>query len=304
MPAVHRFLRNVKMDEVPFTTDEEVDAALAQELSDRCFYFQEPLSRGKALFFGMLHLAPELGDHLPLSWRCMKTWEKIYPSEEGYAYPRQVIYASLYYLANKGEFWPFVWVWLSYDCYLRTQDAEALLVDDVCDDGVFISLLLSPRARGLKAKTGSDQGVQIDSPLLTAIIRSICRDLRPGERLFPRDRGCINRAWAAALLSLGLRKPRALHVLRHSGASEDVSSSRRDLEQVRRRGRWSQLKSVARYNKTYMLVKSRAETPAPTLELGDMVEKDLAASLARAACAGGAGKSAHGRAILKALESC
>ena len=107
----------------------------------------------------------------------MKTWEKIYPGGEGYAFPRQVLFCALEVLGVKGEFWPMLWLWLSYDGYLRQQDAEALCFDDFYDDGTYISIILSPRARGERAKTGSDQGFQIDCPILTHVVRCVLRTM-------------------------------------------------------------------------------------------------------------------------------
>ena len=62
-----RFLRAVKMNSVPFSSPSDIDAALANELSDRCYVMNEPLGGGKYLFYGMLHLCPELSDELPRS---------------------------------------------------------------------------------------------------------------------------------------------------------------------------------------------------------------------------------------------
>ena len=100
---------------------------------------------------------------------------------------------------------------------------------------------------------------------------------------------------------LHVTSTRALHVLRHSGATADAASGRRDLEGIRRRGRWAQPKSVARYAKTYMLTKARSETAPEVLTKGAGVWANLAPELARAIRGGPGGSSPAGRAVLKAL---
>eukprot|EP00969_Alexandrium_andersonii_P116753 5161646-Alexandrium_andersonii.AAC.1 len=54
----------------------------------------------------------------------------------------------------------------------------------------------------------------------------------------------FRRVWRATLESLGLSWVGPPHSLRHSGPSADATSGRRSLEDIRRRGRKSQIKSV------------------------------------------------------------
>eukprot|EP00969_Alexandrium_andersonii_P205473 9079362-Alexandrium_andersonii.AAC.1 len=51
----------------------------------------------------------------------------------------------------------------------------------------------------------------------------------------------FRRCWTEALEALGLQWIGPPHTLRHTGPSYDASTGRRDLEQIRRRGRWKQL---------------------------------------------------------------
>ena len=57
--------------------------------------------------------------------------------------------------------------------------------------------------------------------------------------------------YAEAVQQLGLSKfgPPVLYQLRHGGASHEVASGRRDLPPRMKRGRWSTLMSVRRYEK-------------------------------------------------------
>jgi hypothetical protein len=299
---VYTFLRRVKMLAIPFESDLDVDFALARELDDRCYIEKEPFSRGSLLFYGILHFFPTLSAKLPLSWRALRTWQKIYPSEEGHAYPEELIYAVILHMARRGQLWEMVWVWLSMDCYLRQQDAEGLMMEDIIAYGTQVVLTIAPRARGARAKTGSDQGVEVDSSLLARILialRPLCAE---GTSFFPRGRGDVGKAFVAALLVLGVVVPRLLHVLRHTGATRDMANGTRDQEATRRRGRWAQIKSVARYAKPYVLVRARAEAPADALLEGQNAMLDFPNSLARAVRGGKSGSSHLARRILGAIE--
>lgn len=162
-------------------------------------------------------------------------------------------------------------------------------------------MVLSPPARGERAKTGSDQGFLIDCPILTEVIRCVLQTMRPGDKFFPRPRGHVAKWWCWGLAVLGIKRPRALHVLRHMKPTDDAARGIRDVQEIQRRGRWSQPKSCNRYSKPYMLTKARAETPPRVLAHGDAVEADLPVVLCRAIRAGTSVDSPICEAILRAL---
>jgi hypothetical protein len=301
LKEVFRFLRNVKVNQIPFSSPSLIDRSLANELADRCYLNDEPLYRGANLFFGFLYAFPDFHDQLPLSWRAFRTWQRTYPSGEGYAFPEEAIFCILERFCRAGQLLEMVWTWLSFHCYLRQQDAEMLMTQDANDDGNNIAFMIAPRERGKRAKTGSDQGVLVECPALVAVLRALLATLRPGIPLFPFDRSWMARAWASVLIMLALPL-RALHVLRHSGATADAATKRRDMEEIRRRGRWSQPKSVARYAKPYMLVRARSETPDEVLEQGAEISRNLPGSLSRAIREGAAGDTVLGKAFADALD--
>ncbi len=67
---------------------------------------------------------------------------------------------------------------------------------------------------------------------------------------------------AARTLGIEALKPVAYQV-RHSGASADPQSNRRDLDGVQKRGRWTAKTSVKRYSKGGRLAQQFARLPAP-----------------------------------------
>ena len=76
------------------------------------------------------------------------------------------------------------------------------------------------------------------------------------------------------MAALGLSWVGPPHTLRHSGASRDVATKAKSLEEVRRRGRWSQPKSVQRYTKTHLLTQHLAQVPKSITVHGREITED------------------------------
>ena len=97
----------------------------------------------------------------------------------------------------------------------------------------------------------------IDSDALAAEWRARRHQATPGKRIFPFSQQSFYAAWNQAKNDLALTWIGPPHDLRHFGAARDVEEQARDLEQVRRRGRWRSMDSVRRYTKTWLLVRQR-----------------------------------------------
>ena len=68
----------MKRNRTILDTDDAFDAALSREISDRCYGQDCALYSGQRIFFGVLHLFPELQGKLPWAHRSIKAWEAIY----------------------------------------------------------------------------------------------------------------------------------------------------------------------------------------------------------------------------------
>ena len=145
----------------------------------------------------------------------------------------------------------------SLDCYLRTHEWVHIRREDILDDGVYVALLLGNPERGERVKTGVFQGVVIDAPHLRCAWRKLKSGLKPNELAIKISPDEFMRAWETAKKDLDLKWIGNQHNLRHAGAARDVELNTRTLEQVRRRGRWRAMDSVARYTKTWLLVRAR-----------------------------------------------
>ena len=106
-----------------------------------------------------------------------------------------------------------------------------------------------------------------------AVLRKMTRD---DEKVFKFGPDAFRAVWRRSLDELGLSWVGPPHTLRHSGPSADVASGRRSLEEIRRRGRWLQMKSVQRYSKAHALTMHLARLPAGLKERGRMLMDNFA----------------------------
>ena len=114
----------------------------------------------------------------------------------------------------------------------------------------------------------------LDSDTLVNEWRDKKRALRKGEKVFHFGGGDSRKVWNEAKAAEGLDWLGPPHDLRHGGAARDVERKTRELEQVRRRGRWRVLSSVQRYTKTWFLVRERARlTAAQLARAADLIAK-------------------------------
>ena len=164
-------------------------------------------------------------------------------------------------------------VLLSLDCYLREQDWEQLRGEDIfvhhrTDAPPEVALMFGRRHRGEAVKTGQEQGVKVADEFVARCMAALHEAVRDDELVFGFSSGHFREVWKKALQALDLAWVGPPRTLRHSGPSADAASGRRDLEQIRRRGRWLQMKSVQRYSKAHALTMHYARLPSGIKERG------------------------------------
>ena len=92
-----------------------------------------------------------------------------------------------------------------------------------------VALLFGRRHRGESVKTGQEQGVMLDDPLLSALLAGMRSQLSPADKIFNTNETKSGRVWREMLTKSDLGHVGPLHTLRHSGPSEDVTSGARKL---------------------------------------------------------------------------
>ena len=79
------------------------------------------------------------------------------------------------------------------------------------------------------------------------------------------------RQWRESRERLGLSFVGPPHSVRHSGPSRDHFLEYRDRVDIQKRGRWRNLKSVARYSKSHVYVQQMSRTPRHIREMGEQL---------------------------------
>jgi hypothetical protein len=303
---VKRFLNHAKiMGESPSST-REWDVCMADELASRCYGDRESVSSGQCLFHGWSHIFPSFKGRMPESYRALQAWQKLDTGGVGGPVGWGVLLILICRLFERGLVYQGLWIWLQHDIYGREQDCEMITSDDIyIDPGDLhsVAVQLGTRARGLSVKTGSDQGVQIDEAALALILGRIKRTMRPGEPLFHFSQTTMRKYWTEEQLRAGILHPFKMHSIRHSKPSADAASGRRSLEAIRRRGRWSQLKSVQRYSRGHALTMHWASLPELIASQARTLESVYPGPLVSALRRGPGRETVLGKIILDVLES-
>ena len=280
LTPIKSFLYDCKLRGLRLDSTDEIDWAMACYMDDLCYVRHMNFNHASKLYSGFCHLSPEFRDRLPRAARALIGWQRLSNAAEGGPLPREALGLIMKYFLNNNQALPALVVLLSFDAYLRESDWETLTTDDVSivqtnkKETPQVALLLGSGKRGLSTKTGSDQGVVLDDPLLRAWMAAMVTDLPAKAALFPFTQIEFRRWWHEACQQTGVGHTPP-HSLRHSGPAEAVLLKTKSLEEIRRRGRWQSLKSVQRYTKSHVLLarlgllsqKQRAEGTAFWKEL-------------------------------------
>lgn len=303
LPAVEFFLEEVERFNIPVDTAAQVDEGIADVLCLWCYTGKRGYQTGLDLVSGFAHVFPEYRGKLDLARRARLAWEDLAVKGEGYPPPKEAVLTIIEHLCKNGRADRALCIWLMMDAYLRQQDWQQIRKEDVADDGQNMSILFGRRERGESSKTGVQQGVIVENPWVVEALRIWLLSVGDGEKVFQFTDVHLRAAWNAAQVALGLELG-PVHNLRHCGPAEDAElhvkkpGQGKTLEEIRRRGRWKNMDSVARYSKDYLLAFQRARIPQAVMERGaflrshqglllepiiDMVEQRLLGARAAAA---------------------
>ena len=138
------------------------------------------------------------------------SWQRLSQANEGGPIPLSAIFLIALRLLELGLASAAFAVLLSEDGYLREDDWENLLIRDVSilrahkDSPPQVGLLLGPSERGGTTKTGPDQGVIVDTPLLRWWIYYLAQLKDREESLVTLTSHEFRKIWWRTLDDLGL----------------------------------------------------------------------------------------------------
>jgi integrase len=250
------------------------------------------VSRGEKLMAGIWHFFPEAGKYgtvqIPRSLRALKGWRQATPRRSRLPYPWQVWCAIALEALRDGFVRLAFGILLAVEAYLRPSELLGVRCGDFigpAHGGVETwVLLLHPSARGERSKVGSqDDTVPLDSKrfkLLTPLMESLAKR-PPQEPLVRMDYSQFLELFNKYCRRLQV--PAQPYSARHSGASIDRATNERPLDVVRKRGRWKQMASVVRYDKTGRVNDAWRALTAATRSLCLEAERRLIACLVNGA---------------------
>jgi len=302
LPNVRKVLERWLSMGVSSLTVEDLDRLLAKEFDRLCYSDGLGPSKGVQIFNRVLAAFPEMNGSLPRANRSVKSWSKLQPGNERGPMPEEAVLYGVEVLLAKGRIYPAWIALLSMDCYLRSQDWRGLVGADISYDRRGVALVFGRSTRGESSKGGPNQGVVVARGWIAEGMIALARLVDPHSAVFPMSSAGFRALWQRVWEAEGCGFVRAIHELRHTGASEDIARARRDREGVRRRGRWRHISSTDRYTKTHLLTEARAKFGSRVIERGQMVMENPRQMLASAIRRGPGAKTAEGRAVLAIFD--
>ena len=142
----------------------------------------------------------------------------------------------------------------------------------------------------MPGKTGVfDATVLIDSdPWLHPILVSMISNRKPQDPLWRDSHPALVRTFSGITADLGLEHlGSCLYTLRHGGATHDIITRRRNMLEVKQRGRWQTDSSLRRYVKLARLQHEQSKIPKSIAEQGREVLANLPQLLQHALLKGG-----------------
>lgn len=266
LPAVRKVIEYAESEGADWSQPWEIDALLS-DLFDQMYYDDDhgngSFSQASFALNGLTYLDPSLKGQLPDSWRSLKAWSKLEPPGEGKPIPFEALAVIADHMRKNGEPECALMVELATDSWLRSQDLGLLRVGDIKttfspSTKIFATALsLGVAARGERTKTGPRQGVTIDHSGISKRLRGFAAGRDNPEKLFKTTSAKMGKVWRATCKVLSLELG-PFHSIRHSGPSRDHLLGYRNLDDIRKRGRWRVAASVNRYSKNHVYIEQMA----------------------------------------------
>eukprot|EP00435_Cladocopium_sp_Y103_P040010 s704_g10.t2 len=224
------------------------------------------------LIYGLqlLHNTGPKTHFLCLSKESLAGWRKQQPGRSRLPMPEECVFDVARAMMDSGHLDLAMAVVLQFHCYLRPTEVLTLTKDHVARPSVGRyrkwGLVISPFEMGIASKNGSfdDAVVIADVPgfdwigiAMGLYMKHVQHELFP-DRTLAKYEEIMGETAASLRYSPGVFLP---HVLRHSGPSCDHYHSRRDLNEIQRRGRWLARSSVRRYEKHAVLIRQWRTVP-------------------------------------------
>ena len=253
---------DLKLVVPPQGLGDSLDEAMV-EWADYQYFEGHPASVGDTAWAALTDWWPQVSAKgpifLPRFARARKAWRRLSPGQSRVGLPWSHLCLVLQRLLVCGKFRYAVCFLLMWVCYLRPSELLSIQVEDFIRPtrlSPWFSLRLHPSERQAPSKVGAfDDGIPLENgwaPWIGSAVQRLVKGKARGSKLVDVTYLELRKEFMTAMGHVGLRDP-SLYRLRHGGASSDVASKKRTLEQVKKRGRWQADESVRRYTQVVRL---------------------------------------------------
>ena len=272
-----------------FKRVEKLDERLVQYLDSQLYRTGEGISIARTTLYGVIFNMglPRAQSVLPRSRRALKGFAKDEPPVVKDPAPLEALALMAEWLVVQPlltQKLAAAALLISFDLFARPSEVleltgdEVLKIDESDYQGVSVvfgpSINLDEHGNEIRCRKPSKNGEFDDTvmagldglglewiPELLMLLRQQCRR-KADPLLFPLDLATFEKHVKEASAQLGLQKLKLTpHGARHGGPSRAMMLGLLDLKQVAKRGRWSTLTSVRRYEKSGKLVRVVARIP-------------------------------------------
>lgn len=239
---------------------EEADALMADYL-DLLFLEGGTAAQGEKSVAALEFHLHQYKNKLPRSKRSLRGWRKMVPPQSRLPLPRLAMYGLAMQLMSMNKRTMAMMVVTSFDLYLRPGEAIDLkgrnIVPPIKNAGrqyQWVTVVVRDIEGQQPDKTGVyDNSLAINNKETLWLGKELVRMSKglssPNDALFPVTMEDYRKNFIKAGQQLGLGETHP-YQLRHGGATEDLTSGRRDHNAVKSRGRWKTDGSVRRYAKS------------------------------------------------------
>ena len=265
-------------------TDEELDAVIVYIL-DRMFFNDRPAHDASTMVAALRWYLPRFrrcgAGHLPRTVIALSSYAKRRPGNQRLPLPWVVVCAMIGVLILRGFRSMALHIAIAFWGYLRPSESDRITVGNLIPPTVLAGnqyvewgILLFPSQEERPGKTGNfDESIVLEGfNTLAPLLQQLRQGKLDHEPLWPHSPDDLIREWHVVVGILGIDELNPCrYALRHGGASEDLLSKRRSVQDVKRRGRWVSDSSLKRYGKESRLLKELQKVHPNILDFGRFV---------------------------------
>jgi len=234
-------------------SDRDVDRHLVHFIQ-HLYDTGKPQDLAKNAVYGVQHHCPWLAHQLGASKLALRGWKRLKPSVSHPPLTWEITCLLATWMAMRAQHDAALAMLVGFDCYLRIGELLSLRLMDVAvsDDSRLGSAYRGVLLRLAKTKTGTNQAVTVQDPVVARLLSSHVQDMlaaghSKSTMVFQVSKFSFYNLFHGSLQAFGLSgQGYSPHSLRHGGATRAFLQGK-SINDIRFRGRWSNAKSVRTY---------------------------------------------------------